>query len=323
MTVEIYQKSCEEMVEVQNDTVALTVTSPPYWNAIDYNVHAANKREYYRTRQYANGYSDYQDYLNWLIRIFEEVFRVTKPGGICAVIIGTVLLEGKLYPVPFDFVARMTQDKWLFYQDFIWHKCTAGVKRAGVSIQKPYPGYFYPNIMNEYILLFQKPGPKIYEGHTEAEKKEAEYPINRLFTMDVANNIWHIAPVPPDVIDHPAPFPEEIPYRLITLYSYPGDLILDPFLGSGQTVKVASQLGRNAVGYEIIPKYAQLAQMRVKESLSLRRQQLIAVFDKIDIDEPTVNSNKTKTILQKSNLVKQMSFSIAEKDRGQIYGSDS
>ncbi len=122
MTVEIYEKSCEEMTEVQNDTVALTVTSPPYWNAIDYNVHAANKREYYRTRQYANGYSDYQDYLNWLIRIFEEVFRVTKPGGICAVIIGTVLLEGKLYPVPFDFVARMTQDKWLFYQDFIWHE---------------------------------------------------------------------------------------------------------------------------------------------------------------------------------------------------------
>ncbi len=148
---------------------------------------------------------------------------------------------------------------------------------------------------------------------TEAEKKDAEYPINRLFTMDVANNIWHIAPVPPDVIDHPVPFPEEIPYRLITLYSYPGDLILDPFLGSGQTVKVASHLGRNAVGYEIIPKYARLAQMRLKESLSLRRQQLIAVFDKIDIDEPTVNGNKIKTISKKSNLAEQMSFSIAEK----------
>ncbi|MEW6093258.1 MAG: site-specific DNA-methyltransferase [Chloroflexota bacterium] len=324
MTVDIYEKSCESMTELSDDTIALTVTSPPYWNAIDYDIHATNKREYYRTRRYANGYSDYQDYLDWLIRIFKEVFRVTKPGGICAVVIGTVLLEGKLYPVPFDFVSRMTQkeDEWVFYQDFIWHKCTAGVKRAGVSIQKPYPGYFYPNIMNEYILLFQKPGPKLYEKRNDAEKKRAEYPINRLFTMDVANNIWHIAPVPPDAIDHPAPFPEEIPYRLISLYSYPGDLILDPFLGSGQTTKVANHLGRNAAGYEIIPKYTQLARTRLKEALSIRKQQLIAIFNKIDIDEPTSNGNKIKT-LKKSDLAEQMSFAIADNGGGKKYGPDS
>lgn len=321
VNINIYEKSCENMSELQNNSVALTVTSPPYWNAIDYDIHAANKREYYRTRQYANGYSDYQDYLDWLIRVFREVYRVTKAGGICAVVIGTVLLEGNLYPVPFDFVSRLAQNEWNFYQDIIWHKCTAGVKRAGVSIQKPYPGYFYPNIMNEYILLFQKPGPKLYEGRSDAEKKQAEYPINRLFTMDIANNIWHIAPVPPDIIDHPAPFPEEIPFRLISLYSYPGDLVLDPFLGSGQTTKVANHLGRNAVGYEVIPKYAQLARMRLKEPLSIRKQQLIATFDKIDIDEPSANGNKLKT-LKKSGAAKQISFAIAD-GGGPKYGLDS
>ena len=94
----IYQHSCETMPELRDDRVALTVTSPPYWNAIDYDIHAANKAEHYRTRAYAQGYSDYTDYLDWLDRIFKEVLRVTKPGGFCAIVIGTVLLEWTALP---------------------------------------------------------------------------------------------------------------------------------------------------------------------------------------------------------------------------------
>lgn len=282
----IYTHSCERMPELEEGVVSLTVTSPPYWNAIDYDRHAEDDSQYYRTRQYANGYQDYHEYLDWLVRIFKEVYRVTKPGGFCAVVIGTVLLEGKLYPVPFDMTSQFVQIGWEFYQDIIWHKCTAGVKRAGVSIQKPYPGYFYPNIMNEYILIFRKPGPRIYENRSQEEKEQAQYSIDRLFTMDIANNIWHIAPVPPKIIPHPAPFPEEIPFRLIQLYSYPGDLILDPFVGSGQTLKVARHLGRPYVGYEVIEKYVQLAKQRIPEPLDLRQEQLIAVFDKVSIGEP-------------------------------------
>ncbi|RME09123.1 MAG: site-specific DNA-methyltransferase [Ardenticatenia bacterium] len=277
----IFAHSCERMTELADNSVALTVTSPPYWNAIDYDRHAEDARQNYRTRQYENGYRDYEEYLDWLEQIFKEVYRVTKPGGFCAVVIGTVLLEGRLYPVPFDFVARLSRQEWEFHQDIIWHKCTAGVRRAGVAIQKPYPGYYYPNIMNEYILVFRKPGPKIYEGRTAEEKEEATYPINRLFTMDIANNIWHIAPVPPNTIPHPAPFPEEIPYRLIQLYSYPGDLVLDPFVGSGQTIKVAHHLGRRYVGYEVIPQYVALAEQRLTEPLRLRKEQLVAVFEKV------------------------------------------
>lgn len=277
----IFTHSCERMTELADNSVALTVTSPPYWNAIDYDRHAEDARQNYRTRQYENGYRDYEEYLDWLEQIFKEVYRVTKAGGFCAVVIGTVLLEGRLYPVPFDFVARLSRQEWEFHQDIIWHKCTAGVRRAGVAIQKPYPGYYYPNIMNEYILVFRKPGPKIYEGRTAEEKEEATYPINRLFTMDIANNIWHIAPVPPNTIPHPAPFPEEIPYRLIQLYSYPGDLVLDPFVGSGQTIKVAHHLGRRYVGYEVIPQYVALAEQRLTEPLRLRKEQLVAVFEKV------------------------------------------
>lgn len=274
------------MPELRDDSVALTVTSPPYWNAIDYDIHASDKTQRYRTRAYANGYNDYANYLDWLENVFAEVLRVTKPGGFCAVVIGTVLLDGKHYPVPLELTSRLTQKGWEFHQDIIWHKCTAGVKRAGVTIQKPYPGYYYPNIMTEYILVFRKPGPPIYESRSAADKADAEYPINRLFTMDIANNVWHIAPVPPDHIDHPCPFPEEIPYRLISMYSYPNDLILDPFTGSGQTLKVAKHLDRAYVGYEIIPKYAELAQKRTEEPLCIRSYQLIAAFEKIPFDAP-------------------------------------
>jgi site-specific DNA-methyltransferase (adenine-specific) len=96
----IFGHSCERMPELADDSVALTVTSPPYWNAIDYDIHATDSRQYYRTRRYANGYKDYQDYLEWLTRIFTEVYRVTRPGGFCAIVIGTTALEHDLHPTP-------------------------------------------------------------------------------------------------------------------------------------------------------------------------------------------------------------------------------
>lgn len=289
----IFSHPCESMSELGDNSVSLTVTSPPYWNAIDYDIHASDKEQNFRTRAYSNGYTEYSNYLEWLERVFTEVLRVTKPGGFCGIVIGTVLFEGKHYPVPFDLVSRLVQKGWDFHQDIIWHKCTAGVKRAGVSIQKPYPGYFYPNIMTEYIMILRKPGEPIYRNRSEHQKAEAAYPINRLFTMDVANNIWHIAPVPPDQLNHPCPFPEEIPYRLVTMYSYPGEIVLDPFVGSGQTPKVAHWLKREYVGYEIISKYIELAKKRIKEPLSIRPKQLIAVFEKVGLTDLTTKQSQS------------------------------
>jgi site-specific DNA-methyltransferase (adenine-specific) len=141
--------------------------------------------------------------------------------------------------------------------------------------------------MNEYILVFRKPGPKIYKVRSTEEKSNAKYMIDTLFTKETANNIWHIAPVPPGFIDHPAPFPEEIPHRLITLYSYPDEIVLDPFAGSGQTLKVARALGRNFIGFENIPSYVELATKRIGESSSIRSKQLVAIFEKIKPGEKT------------------------------------
>lgn len=277
---QFFCQSSERMGQVDDGAVSLTVTSPPYWNAIDYDVHADDAGSWYRSRKYKEGFDDYGGYLDLMGRIFGEVLRATRPGGFCAVVIGTVLADGDHVPVPFDLVARMAQAGWLFHQDIIWHKTTAGVKRAGVAIQRPYPGYYYPNIMTEYIMMFRKPGEPIYRRNGGA-KESSRFEIDDLFKLDIANNVWHIAPVPPNMLKHPAPFPEEIPYRLVRMYSYRGDTVLDPFCGSGQTAKVAVALGRQSVNYDLKKEYVDYARERVSGPLKIRPKQLVARFEKI------------------------------------------
>jgi site-specific DNA-methyltransferase (adenine-specific) len=297
----LFLHSCESMPELADNTVALTVTSPPYWNAIDYDVHTSTRGANYRPRQD----EDYAAYLDFLRRCFKEVLRVHRDGSFCAVVIGTVLLDGVHTPLPFHFTSLMEEIGWRFHQDIVWYKCTGGVKRAGSTIQNPYPGYYYPNIMTEYILIFRrgqrtsrrklasasirssarKSGERrlrsrISARRTARQKQDSRIPLDSIFTREIANNIWHIAPVPPGQYDHPCPFPEEIPYRLIQLYSYKDDLVLDPFAGIGTTLKVAESLARLWVGYEIKQHYVDIALKRIHEPLRLRKQ-LICKFDKL------------------------------------------
>jgi site-specific DNA-methyltransferase (adenine-specific) len=281
------------MDELPDEAVSLTVTSPPYWNAIDYDRHTQDAHDFYRTRSYAVGFVAYDEYLGWLRRICSEVFRVTRPGGFCALVVGTVLWEGTHYPVPFDVTAALSRDGWEFHQDIIWHKVTGGVKRAGVFLQHPYPGYFYPNIMTEYILVFRKPGLPIYRAKSAEEKRVSQVATQRLFTNEIANTVWHIAPVPPGHLPHPCPFPEEIPHRLIGLYSYAGDTVLDPFCGSGQTLKVAKYLRRHYVGYDLAAQYVELSRQRVHEPPGLRAEQLVASFDKLPLDAPRGSTTRS------------------------------
>jgi len=283
----LFAKSCEKMDEVADESVDLVVTSPPYWNAIDYEQHVADPEAWYRTRRG----EPYEEYLDWLKVCFTEVFRKQKPGGFCAVVIGTVLFNGRQYPVPQHLVVLMEEIGYEYHQEIVWHKVTGGVKRAGVTIQHPYPGYYHPNIMSESILIFRKPGPKIYKNRSQVEKEANRINIDAIFTREIANNVWHIAPVPPNYLPHPCPFPEEIPYRLILLYSYAGDLVLDPFIGIGTTAKVAKALGRQYVGYEIQEKYITVAHQRLQEPLHLR-EQLIPRFEKIPVRDEVYLVNR-------------------------------
>lgn len=280
--------SAEKMEAIPNNVIDLTVTSPPYWNAIDYTSHISNPNQNYRTRKTENTYAEYLEFLK---RCFTEVYRVHRSGSFVAVIIGTILQNGTHIPLPHHFVRVMEEIGFEFDEEILWHKCTAGIRRAGTFIQHPFPGYYHPNIMTEHILIFRKPGEPIFRKRSAREKEQNRLLIDSLFTHDIANNLWNIAPVPPGVVDHPCPFPEEIPDRLIKLFSYRGDIVLDPFAGSGTTLKVARHLGRNFVGYEIEPKYVALAQKRLEEESGIRPNQLILEFKKIALGEQVAAKN--------------------------------
>ena len=270
-----YHHSAFNMQQCKDQSIALTVTSPPYWNSIDYDIHAEQGEDaWHREREYQAFGNTFDEYLNNISKAFKDVLRVTVSGGFCAIVVGTILYKRKHYPVPMLLTERMLELGWCFHQDIIWNKVTGGVKRAGCFIQHPRSGYFYPNIMTEYILLFRKDGP-VRRGMKQA------LDIDALFTRDIANNVWHIAPVPPNTINHPCPFPEELARRLVLLYSEEGDEILDPFLGSGQTALAALRKGRKCVGYDIQEEYLALSQNRIRSLPPLRSHNLLPSFEKI------------------------------------------
>ena len=275
MSGRLYQKSCQRMEELNENSIDLIVTSPPYWidSRNDLFAAALAKTEYEPITGYA-------DFLIWLQGCFAECFHVLKPGGFCCVIVATTLVKGAMYPLPFHLVARMEEVGFTFHQDILWHRWRGWDKRGGNVIKHPYPGYYLPNRVIEYVLVFVKPGGKrIFAERTEEERQRSRIVVDDLLTKEIAQNLWHIAPVMPGTSPHPCPFPEELAYRLITLYSYAGETVLDPFLGSGTTAKVAKLTGRNYVGYEMQPEFLRLSKKRLKEK-TIERQDWIQRFER-------------------------------------------
>ena len=131
------------------NSITLTVTSPPYHNAINYFKHL--QRDWYR----GNQITKLEDYLDEMEQIFSEVFRVTKQGGYCAIVIGNELAEGEMIPLPHLLTQRLLKE-WKFPEEIIWSKVTGGLDRFGVTIQHPYPSYYRSNIMHEHILILRK-----------------------------------------------------------------------------------------------------------------------------------------------------------------------
>ncbi|MDE1728242.1 MAG: site-specific DNA-methyltransferase [Thaumarchaeota archaeon] len=263
----------KDLSHLPDDTIALTVTSPPYHNAINYQEHQDTTKWYRGTVEISIG-----DWLEEMRTIFSEVYRVTKPGGFCCVVIGNEIVEGKSkLPLPALLLVELTKKEigWSFFEEIIWNKVTGGKKRFRVTVQHPYPTYYYPNIMHEQIIIFRK-----MPFHNVKDKK-SKLVLDDLMKKEVANSVWHIAPMPPSYRKfHPAAFPEEIPYRLIHLYSNVGDIVLDPFVGSGQTTKMARFLHRKYYGVDKSSKYVKIAQKRTLEPPSLRKMQLVPNWKK-------------------------------------------
>lgn len=269
--------NCKDVLQrLPENSVQLTITSPPYRNAINYEMHASGNGGYYR----GNANCDTNQYLNEMVDIFgNHVYRVTKDGGYCCVVIASEVVSGTILPLPHMLLSRLIQPfgKWQMHEEIIWHKVTGGTNRYGSFVINPYPKYYRANIMHEFILVLRK--GDVNSGRKRTEELPAKH---EEWTKEIANSVWHIAPVPPGYINHPCPYPEEIPYRLTKLYSYAGDLVLDPFNGSGQTTKVAYNMGRQYIGTDLVPEYVELARSRLKnEPLHIRPEALVANWKKI------------------------------------------
>jgi modification methylase len=269
----IIVSNSKDLSEITANKIALTVTSPPYHNAINYQEHQDTENWYRGTVEIS-----LEDWLEEMRAVFSEVYRVTKPGGFCCIVIGNEIIEGKSkLPLPALLLVELTKKEigWSFFEEIVWNKVTGGKKRFRVTVQHPYPTYYYPNIMHEQIIILRK-----MPFHNFKDKK-SKLVLNDLMKKEVANSVWHIAPMPPSYRKfHPAAFPEEIPYRLIQLYSNVGDLVLDPFVGSGQTTKMARLLHRKYFGIDKSAKYVKIAQKRTLEPPSLRKMQLVPNWKK-------------------------------------------
>jgi len=230
-----------DMSEICDESIHLIVTSPPYYNA---------------PFDYDGLFSDYDQYLAVLKKVAKESYRVLREGRIVALNIDDMLVNGTKYPIVAD-ATKIFQEAGFRYRDrIIWKKPDGYLrisKRSGVILQNPYPMYYYPDNLLESIVIFQK-GKFDYRSVSKEIRE-----LSKIDKIEFQNNnwyktLWEITNVlPGSVIErNVAAFPEQLPYRIIKLYSYVGETVLDPFLGSGTTMKVARLLKRNSIGIEII-----------------------------------------------------------------------
>src|SRR5438445_64165 len=236
--------------EVADGEVSLIVTSPPYFNA---------------PFDYPDLFPSYEDYLELIRSFAAQSRRVLGKGRICAVVTDDMLVNegnggrGRKYPLVADTTRTFLEEGLLYRDKITWVKpsgYTRISRRSGVVLQHPYPMYFYPDNIQESILLFQN-GEFDYEqlkGLSQEVLDSSKIDTLRLNSESWALSVWNITNVLPKVgrvEEGVAAFPDEIPSRLIKLFTFVGETVFDPFLGSGTTLKVARELRRKGIGYEI------------------------------------------------------------------------
>jgi len=228
------------MKEIPDKSVHLMVTSPPYFNA---------------PFDYKEVFKNYDQYLGVLNRVAKELFRVLDDGRIAVLNIDDMLVNSEKFPIVAD-ATKIFQNAGFRYRDrIIWKKPDGYLRisrRSGVLLQNPYPMYFYPDNLLESIIIFQK-GKFDYHSILKYSRESSKINVKEFSDNKWYMTLWEMTNVLPgsELEKDIAAFPEELPYRFIKLFSYKGETVLDPFAGSGTTMKIARDLGRNSIGIEI------------------------------------------------------------------------
>ena len=260
----IFYHSSADMHEVGENSVDLIITSPPYFNIKDYAKNGYQDTAHSQSHaQDLGAINDYESYINELLKVWQECERVLKPNGkLCINVPLMPMLKRDLdthynrhiFDLQSDIQHSILHHTGLFLLDmYIWNRTNSSKKLMFGSY--PYPRNFYAQNTTEFIAVFVKEGKP--SNNISQEIKEASK-LTQEEWVSFTKQIWDI-PIPNknDLAfgKHSAIMPSEIPYRLIKLFSFVGDIVLDPFTGSGTTLAVAKELNRNYIGYEIYEHY--------------------------------------------------------------------
>jgi site-specific DNA-methyltransferase (adenine-specific) len=234
----IIQASSESMSDLPDASVHLMVTSPPYNVGKDYDEDLSM-----------------DEFRAFLKRVWAETYRVLVPGGRACINVAN--LGRKPYiPLHAMLIADMLDLGFLMRGEIIWDK---GASASSSTAWGSWQSAANPTLRDthEYILVFSK-------GSFRREKVDGrESTISKEEFLEFTKSVWTFGAESAKKIGHPAPYPVELPYRLIQLYTFSGEVILDPFMGSGQTALAALKAGRHFVGYEVNEEYLKLAEKRI------------------------------------------------------------
>ena len=231
--------SAENMKELPDNSVHLMITSPPYNVSKEYDEDLSLK-----------------EYLKLLENSFKETYRVLVNGGRACINVAN--LGRKPYIPLSDYISKMMIDIGFNMRgEIIWNKAASASPSTAWGSWQSAANPILRDI-HEYILVFSK-------GDYKREKGKKENTISKEQFMEWTKSIWTMNAESARRIGHPAPFPEELPNRLIQLYSFKGDIILDPFMGSGTTAKICQDSGRNYIGSEISAEYCLLCEQKLAQ----------------------------------------------------------
>jgi len=263
---------------IPDESVHLVLTSPPYWNLKRYNENPDQM-----------GHIDnYEAFLAELKKVWEHVFRILVPGGRLVCVVGDVCVSRRrfgrhlVFPLHADICVMCRRIGFDNLNPIIWHKIANAsyeVTNGSKFLGKPYePNAIIKNDM-EFILMQRKPGG--YRKPTDEQRRQSmidKKDFNRWFQQ-----IWNIPGA--STKKHPAPFPLKLATRLVRMFSFVGDTVLDPFCGSGTTMVAAFQNDRNSIGVEIDPEYCQMTARYLKAESSDLFSDAKLVFEKATTQE--------------------------------------
>lgn len=257
-------------------SVHLVVTSPPYWTL----------KEYRDTDGQLGHIESYEEFLESLGRVWKECHRILTPGGRLVCVVGDVCLSRRAHgrhmvmPLHADIMVACRKIGFDNLNPIIWHKISNAnyeVENGSKFLGKPYePNAIIKNDI-EFILMQRKPGG--YRKPTDEQRERSR--IGKAEFTEWFQQIWRLGGA--STRRHPAPFPLELASRLVQMFSFVGDTVVDPFVGTGTTVLAALNTGRSAIGVEIDPHYLDLAVRRIHGEHRLFDGGSLEVFDAGDL----------------------------------------